>query len=209
MTLRPFAPPASEGFGCSAVRRLGTLTRVPTQPLPVDPIAEARRLWMERWGVGEHMAAATSLMRAQQLVLAAVEDVLRPYGLTFSSYEALMLLTFSRHGSLPLGKMSERLMVHPASITNTVDRLEERGFVARRRDSVDGRRVLAVLTPAGRAVAAEATGPLNDIQFGLSSIGLDEAEGLNAILRLVREAGGDFRGDVDDPWRSTNRLTSK
>src|SRR6185295_12735928 len=101
---------------------------------------------------GEHMAAATSLMRAQQLVLAAVEDELRPFGLTFASYEALMLLSFSRRGELPLGKMSERLMVHPASITNTVDRLEERGLVQRRRDTNDGRRVLAAITEAGRAI---------------------------------------------------------
>ena len=87
---------------------------MPSQPLPFDPVAEARRHWIERWAVGEHMAAATSLMRAQQLVLAAVEDELRPFGLTFSSYEALMLLSFTRRGEMPLGKMSDRLMVHPA-----------------------------------------------------------------------------------------------
>ena len=114
---------------------------MPSQPLPFDPIAEARRHWIERWAVGEHMAAATSLMRAQQLVLAAVEDELRPFGLTFASYEALMLLSFTRRGEMPLGKMSDRLMVHPASITNTVDRLEERGLVAapaRRRTTSGG-----------------------------------------------------------------------
>jgi DNA-binding MarR family transcriptional regulator len=173
---------------------------VPSQPLPLDPIAEARRHWLDRWGTAEHMAAATSLMRAQQLVLAAVEDVLRPYGLTFSSYEALMLLTFSRRGEMPLGKMSERLMVHPASVTNTVDRLEERGFVQRRRDEGDGRRVLAVLTAAGRAVAQEVTEPLNDIRFGLASIPEDDARRVNAIPRQVRESGGDIAEGVDDPW---------
>ena len=177
-----------------------TLDDVPTQPLPLDPIAEARRHWVERWGVGEHMAAATSLMRAHQLVLSAVEDVLRPYGLTFSSYEALMLLTFSRRGEMPLGKMSDRLMVHPASVTNTVDRLEERGLVQRRRDAGDGRRVLAVLTPAGRSLAEAVTGPLNDVCFGLASIAEADAARINAILRQVREAGGDIAAHVDDPW---------
>src|SRR5215204_3829835 len=107
--------------------------QMPSQPLPFDPVAEARRHWIDRWAVGEHMAAATSLMRAHQLVLAAVEDELRVFGLTFSSYEALMLLSFTRRGEMPLGKMSDRLMVHPASVTNTVDRLEERGLVQRRR----------------------------------------------------------------------------
>lgn len=173
---------------------------MPSQPLPLDPIAEARRTWIERWSVGEHMAAATSLMRVQQLVLQAVEDVLRPAGLTFSSYEALMLLTFSRRGELPLGKMSERLMVHPASITNTVDRLEQRGFVRRRRDPDDGRRVLAEITRAGRVVAARVTAPLNEMQFGLGAIDESDAERINAILRRVRQVGGDIAADVDDPW---------
>lgn len=173
---------------------------MPSQPLPIDPIAEARRQWIERWSAGEHMAAATSLMRAQQLVLQAVEDVLRPHGLTFSSYEALMLLTFSRRGELPLGKMSERLMVHPASITNTVDRLEERGFVERRRDPADGRRVLAALTTAGRTVAERVTGPLNEIQFGLGALDEVAAGQINAVLRRVRQAGGDIAEDVEDPW---------
>ncbi len=178
--------------------------------LRVDPIAEARRHWMERWGIGEHMAAATSLMRAQQIVLATVEDELRAFGLTFASYEALMLLSFSRRGELPLGKMSERLMVHPASITNTVDRLEERGLVRRRRDSVDGRRVLAALTSEGRALAAAATEPLNEIRFGLGVLDEGEAEVINGLLRRVRESVGDLAGDIPDPWsRSADPLTSK
>jgi DNA-binding MarR family transcriptional regulator len=175
---------------------------VPSQPLPLDPIAEARRLWIERWGEGEHMAAATSLMRVQQLVLAAVEDELRPFGLTFASYEALMLLSFSRRGELPMGKMSERLMVHPASVTNTVDRLEERGLVQRRRDESDGRRVLAAITPAGRARAAEATEPLNKMAFGLGALTEGDATAINAILRKVRQGAGDMADDVGDPWQS-------
>ena len=147
---------------------------MPSQPLPIDPIAEARRQWIERWSAGEHMAAATSLMRAQQLVLAAVEDVLRPFGLTFSSYEALMLLSFSRRGEMPLGKMSDRLMVHPASITNTVDRLVTQGFVARHPHPTDGRTTLAVITPSGRDVVERATKVLNDEVF--TDIGLSPRE---------------------------------
>jgi DNA-binding MarR family transcriptional regulator len=171
---------------------------MPSQPLPFDPVAEARRHWVERWSVGEHMAAATSLMRAHQLVLAAVEDELRPFGLTFSSYEALMLLSFTRRGEMPLGKMSDRLMVHPASITNTIDRLEEKGFVRRRRDPADKRRILAVVTDLGRQVAAEATEPLNKVQFGLGVLDEHDAATINGVLRRVR--ADDMAADVPDPW---------
>ena len=61
-----------------------------------------------------------------------------------------MLLHFSRTGELPLSIIGERLMVHPTSVTNTVDRLVAQGFVERRRNPRDGRGVLARLTDAGR-----------------------------------------------------------
>ena len=35
------------------------------------------------------MAAVTSIMRAQQILLAELDGLLRPYGLTFARYEAL------------------------------------------------------------------------------------------------------------------------
>ena len=40
--------------------------------LPMDPIAEARRQWTVRWGEqpAAPMAAVTSIMRAQQILLA-------------------------------------------------------------------------------------------------------------------------------------------
>ena len=75
-----------------------------------------------------------------------VEAILRPLGLTFARYEVLMLLRFSRKGCLPVGKIGERLQVHPASVTNAVQRLEAAGFVTRSANPVDGRSVLAEIT---------------------------------------------------------------
>jgi len=42
-----------------------------TKPLDIDPIAEGRRHWAERWGEerARPMAAITSIMRAQQILL--------------------------------------------------------------------------------------------------------------------------------------------
>ena len=80
----------------------------------------------------------------------------------------------------------------------------------RRRDSVDGRRVLAALTSEGRALAAAATEPLNEIRFGLGVLEDGEAEVINGLLRRVRESVGDLAGDIPDPWsRSADPLTSK
>ena len=69
------------------------------QPLEFDPIARAADLWAERVGPSEVMAAVTSVMRVQQILQSAVDGALRPHGLTFARYEALVLLYFSRRGS--------------------------------------------------------------------------------------------------------------
>ena len=100
-------------------------------PLPFDPIDEAARQWALRWDGVPAMHAVTSLMRVQQLVLGRLDAILKPHGLTFARYEALVLLCFSSRGSLPLGKMGERLQVHPTSITSIVQRLEADGLVVR------------------------------------------------------------------------------
>lgn len=164
----------------------------PTKTLPFDPIDEAARQWAQRWGGVEQMHAVTSLMRVQQLVLARLDEILRPHGLTFARYEALVLLTFSRAGALPLGKMGERLQVHPTSITSIIDRLQTAGLVARRPHPDDGRAVLAEITPAGRETVEVATKDLVTADFGLGALTPDQLREVSALLRPVREAAGDF-----------------
>jgi DNA-binding MarR family transcriptional regulator len=161
-------------------------------PLPFDPIEEAARQWGRRWSAVPEMRAVTSLMRVQQLVLAELDDLLRPHGLTFARYEALVLLTFSRRGSLPLGKMGERLQVHPTSVTSIVDRLELQGLVRRQRHPTDGRTVLAEITEAGRSLVEKATADLVSADFGLGALDATELDELSELLRPVRIAAGDF-----------------
>ncbi len=160
--------------------------------LPFDPIDEAARQWALRWEGVPQMHAVTSLMRVQQLVLARLDAILKPHGLTFARYEALVLLTFSSRGSLPLGKMGERLQVHPTSITSIIDRLERAGLVERKRHPDDGRAVLAEITPAGRALVEKATADLVAADFGLGSLDKAGLTELSELLRPVRSAAGDF-----------------
>ena len=98
-----------------------------------DPIAAARANW-ERAGWGEvagGMVAVTSVMRAHQILLARVETALRPYDLSFSRFELLRLLAFSRNGELPITKASDRLQVHVTSVTHAIRRLESDGLTQR------------------------------------------------------------------------------
>ncbi|MDH6133112.1 DNA-binding MarR family transcriptional regulator [Kitasatospora sp. MAA4] len=160
--------------------------------LDFDPIARADELWARRWGAVPSMAAITSVMRAHQILLGRVDAVVKPYGLTFARYEALVLLTFSRTGELSLSKIGERLMVHPTSVTNTVDRLEKAGLVSRRPNPDDGRGVLAAITPLGRSTVEQATRELMAAEFGLESYDAEQCRQVFELLRPLRVAAGDF-----------------
>lgn len=165
----------------------------PADPLPFDPVGEARRNWLERdWPHPEAMAAVTSITRAHQILLARIDAVLQPLELTFARYEALVLLTFSRRGSLPLGVMGRRLQVHPASVTNAVDRLESAGLVRRRVHPADRRARLAEITDAGRSRVAQATRALGEIRFGAQGLSDAAARRVTDELAPMRRAAGDF-----------------
>lgn len=160
--------------------------------LPFDPIARADELWTRRWGAAPSMAAITSIMRAHQILLAQVDAVVKPYGLTFARYEALVLLTFAQAGELPMSKIGERLMVHPTSVTNTVDRLQKSGLVAKRPNPNDGRGTLASITEKGREVCDAATRDLMDMDFGLGAYDAEGCAEIFALLRPLRVAAEDF-----------------
>ena len=160
--------------------------------LPFDPIDEAARQWGTHWDGVPAMHAVTSLMRVQQLVIGRLDAILKPHGLTFARYEALVLLVFSSRGALPLGKMGERLQVHPTSVTSIVRRLEAAGLVARRAHPEDGRAVLAEITPEGRALVEVATAALLGADFALGALSEAELGTLSELLRPVRREAGDF-----------------
>jgi DNA-binding MarR family transcriptional regulator len=159
--------------------------------LSLDPIAEARRQWEQRWSGGATMAAATSIMRAQQIVQASVDQALRPFELTFARYEALVLLAFSRRGALPMGKMGQRLMIHPTSVTNIVDRLEAQHFVRRVPHDHDRRTTMVEITEAGRAIVDQATTEVVACAFGLDSLSEGQLDELTSLVRTVRAGSGE------------------
>ena len=158
----------------------------------VDPIAEARRQW-EAHGWEEAaagMAAVTTIVRVNQILVSKVEESLSSCGLTFARFEILRLLGFTRAGRLPMGKIGERLQVHPASVTSAVKRLERDHLIQRVVDERDSRVVLASLLPKGRSLLTEATARINQV---FESLGMADAE-LAELIRLlnpIRASAGD------------------
>jgi DNA-binding MarR family transcriptional regulator len=168
--------------------------------LRFDPIEEAAANWRKAgWDdAAPGMALVTSVMRAHQILLARVDATLRPLGLTFARFEVLMLLDFSRTGQLPLSKIGQRLQVHPASVTNAIDRLEGDGLVERRSHPTDGRTTLAVITRAGRRLVHRAAEQLNADVFRDAGLTPAATDGVVSALRGLRRSAGDFVDDSTD-----------
>lgn len=190
---------------------MSAATTSPVTGLPFDPIAEAARHWRDHWGAetAPAVSAVTSLMRANQLLLARLNEALAPFELSFARYEALMLLFYSRSGELPLGKVGARLQVHPTGVTQLVDGLQRLALVERVAHPTDRRATLARITRRGREVAERATTELNGIAFGTAPLDPGDLESLTSVLEGFRLAAGDFApGDnrpMDDDDHAEHR----
>lgn len=162
--------------------------------LDSDPVDEARRQWVSHgWtDAADGMAAVTSIVRVQQIMLHRIDAVLRPLDLTFARYEILTLLSFTKRGSLPMTRMGALLQVHPTSVTSAVDRLEAQGFVQRLPHPSDRRAVLASITESGRQRSTAATTVLNAEVFEQLGITPEQIDALLTILRTMRTNAGDF-----------------
>ncbi len=157
-----------------------------------DPIAEARRQWEAHGWIeaAPGMAAVTTIVRVSQILVSLVEEALAPIGLTFARFEILRLLGFTRNGRLPMGKIGERLQVHPATVTSAVKRLERDGLIRRETGQDDNRVVLAVLLDHGIAILEVATHNVNEI-FASLSLDRGELDLLTRRLGGVRRMAGD------------------
>lgn len=79
------------------------------------------------------------------------------YHLTAPQLWALWEL--GKDGPLSLKDLSARIQLHPSTVVGVVDRLESKGFVTRKTDSADRRRVKLSLTSAGRALRKKVPHP--------------------------------------------------
>lgn len=152
-----------------------------------DHIAEATRQWRAHgWDdAAPGMAAVTTITRVNRILVARIESALAPLGLTFARFEILRLLGFARDHRLPMGKIGDRLQVHPASVTSAVKRLERDRLISRKPASHDNRIVLAGLTPRGEKALAAATDRIN-IVFESLELDIPDLESLTSLLGNIR-----------------------
>lgn len=137
------------------------------------------------------------LYAASRAVTRAYGPLLREVGLTYPQY--LTLLALWEDGEpMTVGELGGRLRLDSGTLTPVLKRLEEAGFVTRRRDSDDERRVLVAVTAAGRDLQDQ----VREVPSRLvQSLGLDTTE----FQQLRRLLDGLLDRLDAEPTESTSR----
>lgn len=82
-----------------------------------------------------------------------LQSILLPYGLT--PFHWLVLRCLWRDNGLPVSEITERLQEAGGTMTGVLDRMEERGLIARVKDPVDRRIWRIFLTKKGQELEVE------------------------------------------------------
>jgi DNA-binding MarR family transcriptional regulator len=117
---------------------------------------------------------------------ARLESALASFDLTLARYEVLGLLHARNDGQMSFTDLKRVTLLHAATMGHNVRRLEAAGLIRRRRDSNDGRALLAEITPEGRRLADRATAALGAIRFGLADLTDGQAAGLRDLLEELQ-----------------------
>jgi DNA-binding MarR family transcriptional regulator len=90
-----------------------------------------------------------------RLIRAEFDRRIAEAGISVTAGEARTLVHAARAGEVRQTVLAERMGVEPMTLSGYLDRLEERGFVARKPDPSDRRAKLVSLTDASADVLAE------------------------------------------------------
>ena len=158
-----------------------------------DPLEWSRRRWEElSLPDPERFIAAAAVFRLREAVVAEFDRRLKAFDINRSMYLLLATLSLAPKGTRRLSYLSRYLLVHPTTVTLLVEQLEKRRLVRREPDPTDRRANLATLTPAGRAIAREATAALAGTGYGLGRVTKRDLRLLTDAMRTARTAIGDF-----------------
>jgi DNA-binding MarR family transcriptional regulator len=125
------------------------------------------------------------LYAATRAVTRRYTDLLAEVHLTYPQYLAMLAL-WEADRPLTVGEVGDRLRLDSGTLTPVLKRLESAGFVARRRDSADERRVLVEVTREGEALQARVADVPDKIW---ASMGLPPADGerLRGLLNQLMD----------------------
>ncbi len=132
--------------------------------------------------------ALLSLQRTADQLQWRVSELLKPYGISPTQYNALRILRGAREQGRSCSEIAERMINRDPDITRLIDRLERRGLVQRAREEKDRRVVIARITPAGLELLKGLDRPVEQLTRKiLGHLGNQRLTTLIKLLEMARE----------------------
>jgi DNA-binding MarR family transcriptional regulator len=147
---------------------------------------------MSQHGAGVDLETSLGylLKEASSVLRAAMEEVLRPLGMTITHYSCLELL--AQRPGLSNSELARGAFVTRQSMNVLLQALERDGFVTRPAKAPVGKALPTQLTPRGRRSLAKASAAVRSVEVRMLA-GLSEAEQsqafriLQSMIRSLRE----------------------
>ncbi|MGX8905397.1 MarR family winged helix-turn-helix transcriptional regulator [Streptomyces netropsis] len=135
-----------------------------------------------------HDTVSHALSRVARLHRAAAGQLLRRLGL--HPGQELLMMQLWDHGPQPQAQLIDLLGLDASTVTRMVQRLEQAGFVRRRRSDTDRRAVFVEPTAAAQALQEQVVQAWEQLE-DLTLRGLDESE-RTAVARLLGRIEGNL-----------------
>lgn len=132
--------------------------------------------------------AYLNLLRTGSMLDAAFARLLRPAGLTESSYNALRILRGHHPTGVPSQNIGTQMVARVPDVTRLVDRLVETGLASRERTEHDRRVVIVRITRAGLELLGRLDAPIRALhKRQLGHLSRAELAELSRLLAKARE----------------------
>jgi DNA-binding MarR family transcriptional regulator len=132
--------------------------------------------------------AFLNVLRTSSALTDALEDLLRPYGVSATQYNVLRILRGSGADGMCRNEVRDRMLTRMPDMTRLLDRMEDAGWVTRSREREDRRMVLTRISAAGQELLKELDGPVNALHRAqLDRLTDDQLRSLIDLLTLARE----------------------
>ena len=103
--------------------------------------------------VEESLKAFVGIKRTNDVLEKTVKKDAQQYGLNISEF-AVMELLYNK-GEQPINRIQERILIAKSSTTYILDKLQQKGYIDRKRDENDKRSMKAALTEEGYKLIEE------------------------------------------------------
>lgn len=128
-----------------------------------------------------------ALQQTTHVTLHALSSALADLRLTAAEINALANL--ADRGALSVSQLSAETGTKPSTLTNVLDRLEQRGYLVRELDATDRRSFRLVLTASGGAIADRVIAVVAELEDrALGSLSASQLAGFHAVMTALREA---------------------